>query len=103
MKFDATQSEEQKEIGMARAAAANKEQLSIARQIAKELALATSTLECNADMVQEKLIQKGIDLGNAAGSIFRGNDWQFTGRFVKSERVHAHANLLRVWKFVGAR
>jgi hypothetical protein len=32
------------------------------------------------------------DLGNAAGSVFRGKEWRFTGRYIKSSRVSRHAN-----------
>jgi hypothetical protein len=60
--------------------------------------------ECTADDVQRVLIEQGISphaLGNAAGSLFRGGDWEWTGRRVKSARVHAHANELKVWRYVG--
>lgn len=40
-------------------------------------------------------------LGNAAGGIFRGTCWRFTGRTVRSERVNSHGRLIRVWEYIG--
>lgn len=55
-----------------------------------------------ADDVVRYFSDHGIDLtaklGNAMGSMFRGAEWEWTGDYVKSARVHAHSNLLRVWK-----
>jgi len=38
------------------------------------------------------------DLGNAAGSIFAGKRWKFTGDRVKSRRPSAHAREIKVWR-----
>jgi hypothetical protein len=38
------------------------------------------------------------ELGNAAGSIFRSADWEFTGCWTPSTRVSNHARMLRVWR-----
>jgi hypothetical protein len=54
-----------------------------------------------ADDAQRWLIANGhspSELGNAAGSLFRGGDWEFTGRWTKSCRVSRHANQIRVWR-----
>jgi hypothetical protein len=52
-------------------------------------------------MFAKRLVEKGVSvfaLGNAAGSLFKGKQWQWTGRYRKSERVHAHSNPLKVWR-----
>lgn len=88
-----------KTAGMARAAKNRSAVLEVARAIAKELA--HGGREITADDVVEGLVRRGHSehcLGNAAGSIFRGRDWEWTGRFDESKRVHAHGNLLRVWR-----
>lgn len=37
-------------------------------------------------------------LGNAAGAVFKGSDWVFTGNWRKSSRVSNHARMNRVWR-----
>ena len=40
-------------------------------------------------------------LGNAAGSVFKGNDgggWKFTGRRVHADYPDDHMNELKIWK-----
>lgn len=101
--FDAAASEAGKEAGMARAADGRRDLLEYARRTAVGIALSRPDRTCTADDVQRLLHEQGVGvhaLGNAAGSLFRGG-WEWTGRWVKSERKHAHANLLRVWKYVG--
>lgn len=100
--FDAVASQQAKSAGMAQAADNKKSLLKLAREIAVELG--RTKRDVTADDVQLALVRRGISiraLGNAAGSIFRGKEWTWTGRMVKSSRVHAHANLLRVWRYRG--
>ena len=55
----------------------------------------------NADDVAAELVRRGLSvhaLGNAAGSLFRDKRFAWTGRFVKSARIHAHSNLIREWR-----
>lgn len=102
--FDDQLSEAAKVRGMEEAAKAKKDLLAYARKIAVEVAESRQDRTCNADDVQAVLEKRGIGvltLGNAAGSLFRGGKWVFTGRFVKSARIHAHKNLLRVWRYIG--
>jgi len=40
-------------------------------------------------------------LGNAAGALFRGKAWSFTGQWKKSKRISNHAHSNRVWKLTG--
>lgn len=91
-----------KQAGIDRAASANAEILSVARRIARELAEQRG--EITADDVQAELVRLGYgehSLGNAAGALFRGSEWEWTGRRRKSRRVHAHANELKCWRLKG--
>jgi hypothetical protein len=96
--FSLGDAERLKHEGMRSAANAKKAQLRLARDIAVRIALTRDDFTCHADLVQSVLIEMGINLGNAAGSIFTQKDWQFTGEFVKSKRVSNHASIRRVWK-----
>ena len=84
-----------KREGMKLAADKRPDDLLIARDIAKMLCRAYGTV--TADQVQERL-DKRIDLGNAAGSIFKGGAFTWTGEYVKSVRRSRHAGLIRVWR-----
>lgn len=93
-----------KEAGMQQASANKASLLAYARGVAVELARARSDRLVTADDVQQELVNRGVSahaLGNAAGSLFKGDDWQWTGRWVMSRRVHAHRNPLRVWRYAG--
>lgn len=58
-----------------------------------------------ADDVVREMTVRGInakELGNGAGSMFRGRDqWRDTGRVVKSVRIAAHARKITVWEYTG--
>lgn len=102
--FDFAASEAAKQQGMDLAAGNRKELLAFARRLAVEIALSRPSREVNADDVQRALHERGCSihaLGNAAGSLFAGKAWEWTGRYVKSERVHAHSNNLKCWRYVG--
>lgn len=106
LRFNAEKGDERKERGMAWAAANRASALEVARSVARELAMRSPTWETNADEVQRVLAERygwtaGV-LGAAAGSIFRGSDWQFTGNRVRSEQVRNHARELKVWRYLGA-
>lgn len=93
--------EQRKKIGMAKAAAAKSPELEHARRVARAIALNKGTV--TADDVAEALKKGGKkSLGPAAGSIFVGDEWQWTGTLVKSERPEANQNLLRVWRLKDA-
>jgi hypothetical protein len=97
--FDRAASIAAKDEGIKRAADNKASLLAFARKQAIEVAREKG--EITADDVQARLFEKGISvraLGNAAGSLFRGKQWEWTGRFKLSERVHAHRNPLRVWR-----
>lgn len=95
--MDLLEGQRLKERGMALAADAVPTLLDRARSYARRHATVWS--EVTADDVSEWLEQQGLpDLGPAAGSLFRGKEWEWTGRFVQSSRVANHARLLRVWR-----
>ena len=102
--FDFERGGELKDEGMARAAAGRASLLAYARGLAVEIAMARPDRCVTADDVQAALAERGVSvhaLGNAAGALFAGGAWEWTGRWVKSRRAHAHHNPLRVWRYVG--
>lgn len=46
----------------------------------------------------EKVGMSSRDLGNAAGAIFRTDDWEFTGAWTPSRRKTNNARPIRVWR-----
>jgi hypothetical protein len=95
--FDAAESRRRKAHGMAIAEDAADSLLTRAREYARTKALFSG--EVTADDVSQWL--EGVclpDLGPAAGSLFRGKEWEFTGRFIQSTRKTNHARLLRIWR-----
>jgi hypothetical protein len=96
--FDKHASENRKQHGMEAAAGAQETNLQLARRIAVQLCRAHG--EVTADDVGKVLhTQYGIDsLGPAAGSLFKGGQFVFTGRRRRSERKKNHAREIKVWK-----
>jgi len=99
--FDFDESQERKDEGMDRAAG-NSFDLARAQLIAVKIAKKNGGM-CHADMVGAELEKMGLPncLGPAAGSLFRGNSWIFTGRRVRSSRKSNHARELKVWQYKG--
>jgi hypothetical protein len=95
-----TEGERLRDEGMERAASARKELLLRAQSIARLIAMESPNRTCASDDVQELMTELGIDpseLGNAAGSLFRGKGWTLvTTR--KSRRTAAHARRIGVWR-----
>lgn len=95
-KFNAVESEAARDRGMLAAAHKRKWLLKKAREIAVEC--------CNkfGHVVVHRLIKRKIctpdELGPAAGSIFRCNDFEWTGKSRKSKRVSNHAHRILLWK-----
>lgn len=98
--FDLDEARARKEQGMSLAAVGRKQRLTLAREIAATLGRRCG--EVDADMVGRILkAQHGIEsLGPAAGSIFRGKNWEFTGRRKLSARKTNHAREIKVWRWV---
>ena len=87
--------------GMDRAAQARSTLLALARFYARRIATNRHDRCCDADQVQAEMQRQGYSsaqLGNAAGSIFRGKHWQDTGRRMRSERAGNHAREIRIWR-----
>ena len=103
--FDLNAGMKAKQEGMDLAADNREYVLGLARRLLVAAARSHPDLECTADDAQRGLIAHGYspeDLGNAAGSLFRGKEWEDTGRRMKSERVTNHGHQNRIWRFVGA-
>lgn len=101
--FDAAESERRKREGMQLAEDNKKSLLTHARELARKIAESRADRSITADDVAEALSRDGISihaLGNSAGSLFRQSCWQWTGARVKSQRAHAHANELKVWRLI---
>jgi hypothetical protein len=99
--FDLGKGEKRKEEGLALAAStlSRKQLLEMARLCA--IRVVNRFGEVTYDDVFYEMIRQGLDpiaLGNAAGSIFRGKEFIFTGRWEKSRRVSNHARVNRVWR-----
>lgn len=100
--FDAVASADARDagIGLAASPAGRQFWLRDAKETARKLARRKG--EISADDVVEFYAENDVDLtgvlGNAMGGLFRGAEWEWTGKYIKSARVHAHSNLLRVWR-----
>jgi len=102
--FDAMAAREAAQVGMAQAAGNKASLLEFAKKVACEIGRRKRFV--SADDVQMELITvhkiSEHALGNAAGSIFKGNEWKWDGSsMVKSIRVSAHGRYIKVWKYVG--
>lgn len=91
--------DELKAEGMRRARESHETLFEKARAIAIELGKLRG--EITADDVMEELLRRrpSTNLGNAAGSLFRGNQWVFTGKWRKSTRPANHSHQNRVWRY----
>jgi hypothetical protein len=95
-KFDMEESKRLKEHGIKTAAGKRPELLRIARTIAKEIAVSQGTVTAD-DVAVEMASRKLGNLGATAGSLFRGNDFVWTGLRVMSKQVNNHGRELKVW------
>jgi hypothetical protein len=101
--------ERRKREGMERATWGKERLLGHAREIAHDVARGVlprangrynSNGICVADDVAAQFEREGLEwIGNAAGQLFQDGNWTWTGKLVKSDRPHAHRNLLREWKW----
>jgi hypothetical protein len=103
--FDAQASQEAKEHGMEVAAMNRAELLEEVRELARSIATGRPEGTCDMDLLVDRMLRRGLKpeaLGNAAGSVFMGREWEFTGRRKRSARVSRHANEIKVWRYVGS-
>ena len=100
--FDSEEGEHRRREGMDIAAVSRKHVLRLSQQACVKAALARADRTATADDAQMWLIDQGYSsgyLGNAAGSLFKDKDtWEFTGRWVPSQRVSNHGHQNRVWR-----
>lgn len=102
-----------KEHGMAVAAVTHAEILNWLRPKLVELysfyALGDLDAYVTADDAR-RLIEDALDTGelkqrpecmNFMGSVFKGGEWEFTGKRVRSRTAGSHGNELRCWKWIG--
>ena len=90
------QGEALKASGMKQAAQSRALMLSVARFCALQHAKSHGT--CTADdAVRYFTPAMKSELGNAAGSIFKGQEWIHNG-YTKSHRPSAHARVIGVWR-----
>jgi hypothetical protein len=100
--FDPALAEKWKREKMAAAASspAHHELLTLLRPALRAIALSRDCRTVTADDAQAWLITNGYEpseLGNAAGSIFRGGEWKLVG-YRKSARVSRHSNRVGIWQ-----
>lgn len=97
--FDRIESERLKREGM-KQAADNSASLGYARMVAKHIAFTRRPYIVTADDVGAELERRGYsgNLGPAAGSLFKGPEWEFTGQRIRSTRKSNHARELKVWR-----
>jgi hypothetical protein len=91
----------QKELGMEQAASAKNKLLAQCREACKQAALGRADRTGTADDSAAFLVSIGMapdSLGNAAGSLFREDCWEFTGRMEPSTRASNHRHINRVWE-----
>lgn len=99
--FDLRLAEAMKAAGLERAETARQDVLALGKQLCREAALKRPDRTATADDAARGFVRYGLDanaLGNAAGSLFRGGDWEFTGRWQSSRRVSNHGHQNRVWR-----
>lgn len=100
--FDIEEGEHRRSEGMDIAAVSRKHVLRLARHACVVAASTRVDRTATADDAQEWLIDQGYSsdfLGNAAGSLFTDKDtWEFTDRWLPSQRVSNHGHKNRVWR-----
>jgi hypothetical protein len=91
----------EKEAGLELAASSKNQLLERVRRHLRNLARDRDNRCVTADDATKFLVGIGEPdraLGNAAGSLFRSAEWEFTGCWTPSVRVSNHARVLRVWR-----
>ena len=99
--FDLQDGRDLRDAGKLLASAKRSYVLSYARMLAVTIAKSRPDSCVTADDVYRQLALLGHDgnlLGNAAGSLFRGDRWEFTGQRKQSVRISNHARWIMVWK-----
>lgn len=95
MEFAKLTGEELKDAGMKKAANNHKTELQTVQAIARDLARIRKII--SIDDVRELIPPGQWTLGNGAGSVFDGNEWEWAG-FIRSKRPEAHSRMIRTWR-----
>lgn len=96
--FNERQGDFLKELGMRTAEDNALSVLEIAREIAREICRSKGVVNADDVGILMKSRHHVDTLGPAAGSLFRGKGWVFTGNWIKSKRVSNHSRMLREWR-----
>ena len=102
--FDTTLARALKEEGLTRASTSREDILALGRQLCVMAALKRNSRTATADDATRGFKRYGLpadSLGPAAGALFRGPQWQFTGIWRTSLRTTNHARQNRVWRYAG--
>lgn len=101
--FDEALGQALKAEGIERAATAREDVLALGRELVRKAALRRPERTATADDAAFGFHVHGLPedaLGNAAGSLFRGKEWEFTGAWSPSKRTSNHGHQNRVWRLV---
>lgn len=101
--FDAIAARRLADEGLAVAGRDKNVLLERAKQIARRIALSRFDRTVTMDDVHAAMQAEGIDgsmLGNAAGSTFKGGDWQFVDH-VRCKLASGHGRFNKVWRYIG--
>lgn len=102
--FDLAAGEVEKDAGRARAETKCRGSLlAFARDAVRRAALSRPDRLATSDDAYSLMAELGMDaaeLGNAAGSIFSGDDWEVAG-WKPSKRKSNHARMIREWRLRG--
>jgi len=99
--FDWAEGQRRKREGQDQAADNKASLLQFVRDGLENIARGRHDRTVTADDAARYLVANGISdkaLGSAAGSLFRGRQWEFTGQWAKSARVTNHGSDLRIWR-----
>lgn len=73
-----------------------------AQQIAKELGRRQRFVSMNdVNRRWAALGRRREELGNGAGSVFRGKCWRRTSQQVRAEHLESHGRWLPIWEYLG--
>ena len=88
-----------KERGISQAETKKSDLVSIAKQIAVEIAQTRICKTCSIDDVNKEFVTRELpNLGQSAGAVFRGSHWTFTGNFKKTEKKSSHGREIKIWR-----
>jgi len=87
-----------KREGMESAAEHYETDLELGKSIARRICREWGTVHAEDVNTELAFYHNISSLGNAAGSLFKGKDWTFTGEWHQSTRSSSHGRFIRVWR-----